>query len=85
MFCLYTLPLARPAQAKIQMLTGEEIGDSYLQYCEVDSLKPSKSESSLHSIASWLLWIEIQYTVQIAQSKRSINHFTPVEQSRNMC
>ena len=22
--------------------------DSYLQYCEVDSLKPSKSESSLH-------------------------------------
>ena len=25
--------------------------DSYLQYCEVDSLKPSKSESSLQTLA----------------------------------
>ena len=39
MFCLYTLPLARPAQAKIQMLTA---------ICSiVYSLKPSKFESSL--------------------------------------
>ena len=35
MFCIYTLHLAREAQAKIQNV------DSYLQYCEVDSLKQS--------------------------------------------
>ena len=43
MFCLYKPLQARPAQAKIQMLTA-----MYLQYCEVDSFRKKSSTVIWH-------------------------------------
>ena len=52
---MFSLPLHfAPSQASSSQKSNV---DSYLQYCEVDSLKPSKSESSLLNNFTKCIWI----------------------------
>ena len=55
MFCLYTLPLARPAQAKIQMLTAicsivKLISLSKMQSLQTKSIVTSRLEPGIYKL-----------------------------------
>ena len=48
----------------------------------IKSRLPFKNVSTWHMIPFWLVWADIECIVRVALSKRPINHFKVVQQSR---